>query len=309
MRGLLLALVLLSACASDPKRDAGREREAPPGTSGADAVFDADTAWSFLERQVAFGPRVPGTASHRACGEWIAATLTRMGGTMEWSSFSYRDPEGTAWPLVNVIGRFGPEGGGRLLLVAHWDTRPWADQDPDPANRDKPIPGANDGASGVAVLLEIARHLGTAELPRGVDILFVDGEDLGRTGDNDGFCQGSRYFASQGLGGYRRAVVLDMVADRDQAFPVESFSLRFAPEVVDWVWKRGQKLSPEIFSTVIGPSVFDDHMPLIEAGLPAADVIDFDYPSWHTLADDLDAVSRESLGAVGKVILSLALDP
>jgi hypothetical protein len=228
---------------------------------------------------------------------------------VEEQVFHHQDAEGRRWPLRNIVGRFGPAGGGRLLLVAHWDTRPWADEERDPELRERPIPGANDGASGVAVLLEVARALGRASLPRGVDILLADGEDLGRPGNNASYCQGSRYFAGRGLGSYEKAVVLDLVGGRNLFLPVEANSLRLAPTVVDWVWERGLELSPEVFSRRVGPAVYDDHMPLNEAGLPSADVIDISYPAWHTLADDLEAVSPQSLAAVGRVALSLALRP
>ncbi len=228
---------------------------------------------------------------------------------MERDAFAYRDPQGRDWPLENILGRFGPEGGDRLLLVAHWDTRPWADLDPDPARRHLPIPGANDGASGVAVLLEVARAFSQNPPAGGVDILFADGEDLGRPDDPQGFCRGTRRFAAHGVGRYRRAIVVDMVGDADLAVPIEETSLRLAPEVVDWVWERGRRLEPDVFTTRVGFSVYDDHVPLLEAGLPSVDLIDFDYPAWHTAGDDLSQVSAASLGAVGRVVLSLALDP
>lgn len=292
-----------SDTAADPPR------EAAPVVRTSTAVFDADTAWAFLVHQVEQGPRVPNTEAHRRTADWLVATLERFGGEVERQRFTSTTGRGAPWELQNVVGRFGPAGGGRLLLVAHWDSRPWADEDPDPANHERPVPGANDGASGVAVLLEVARHLGTASLTRGVDILFTDGEDLGEPGSFDGFCRGARHFASRGVSQYRRGVVVDLVGDTRQLFPIEGYSLRAAPEVVDWVWARGVALSPEVFSTVVGPSVYDDHMPLIEAGLPTVDIIDINYEHWHTVADDLRGVAPRSLETVGRVVLSLALDP
>jgi hypothetical protein len=272
-------------------------------------MFNADSAWAALTRQVAFGPRVPGSPAHRACGEWLAAELEARGGRVSIDNFTYEEKDGPVWPLVNILARFGPEGPGRILLVAHWDSRPWAEMDPDSTRRMDPIPGANDGASGVAVLLEVARLIGEADLPRGVDILFTDGEDLGHAPDRTGYARGARRFATRGLNDYWRGVVLDMVGDAELKLPVEAYSLARAPEVVDWVWARGAELSPEVFLSTIGPGVFDDHMPLIDAGLPTADLIDMEYAVWHTTRDDLDAVSRRSLEAVGRVVLSLALRP
>jgi hypothetical protein len=310
MHRVVAVLLVVAGCGS-LSRDGSRAGEGTPeAPAPAPApAFAADSAWTYLTRQVAFGPRVPGTGPHRACGEWLAERLAAAGGRVERDPFTYTDSEGTVWPLVNILGRFGPDGGGRLLLVAHWDTRPWADEDPDPERRNTPIPGAGDGASGVAILLEIARHLGTQTLPRGVDILFVDGEDLGRPGEPEGFCRGSRRFARRDLTPYRRGVVLDLVGDADLHLPIEGNSMEGAPEVVDWVWSRGIRLAPDVFDPSPGPYVFDDHVPLLEAGLPAANIIDFDYAAWHTMADDLPAVSARSLGRVGTVVLSLALEP
>jgi glutaminyl-peptide cyclotransferase len=303
-----LALGVVAGCGESSRkgRETGPPAQTPPTSS---PEFNADSAWVFLARQVEFGPRVPGTEPHRLCGDWLAATLERFGAEVEQQPFVHRDAEGREWPLHNIVGRFGPAGGDRLLLVAHWDTRPWADEETDPELRERPIPGANDGASGVAVLLEVARGLGQVSLSRGVDILLADGEDLGRPGRNAGYCQGSRRFARRDLSSYEKAVVFDLVAGRNVILPVEANSLRHAPLVVDWVWERGLELSPEVFSFRVGPAVYDDHMPLNEAGLPTADVIDMAYPAWHTLADDLDAVSKQSLAAVGRVALSLALRP
>ncbi len=287
----------------------GAEEVAGGATTASPPRFDADSAWVDLERQLAFGPRVPGSAAHRACADWLAAELRRAGGRVERDAFTYTDPDGTEWPLVNILGRFGPDGDDRLLLVAHWDTRPWADRDPDPDRRDSPIPGANDGASGVAVLLEVARALGSVAPPGGVDILLTDGEDLGRPGHQEGFARGAARFAARGVARYRRALVIDMIGDADLRIPVEGYSRRDAPEVVDWVWARAMDLEPGVFTTEPGPFIYDDHVPLLEAGLPAADLIDFDYPPWHTTADDLSAVSPASLGAVGRVLLSLVYSP
>jgi hypothetical protein len=302
----VVALLVVIGCGSGMSRGDEAPGQPPPAPPSA---FAADSAWGYLSRQVAFGPRVPGTAAHRACAHWLAKRLAAAGGTVERDPFTYTDAAGTTWPLENILGRFGPEGGGRLLLVAHWDTRPWADRDPAVERRTAPIPGANDGGSGVAVLLEVARNLGTRTLPRGVDILFTDGEDLGRPDEPEGYCRGSRRFAGGDLSRYRRAVVVDLVGDADLRLLIEGYSLERAPEVVDWVWRRGVQLSPEVFDPVPGPFVFDDHVPLLDAGLPAADIIDIDYAAWHTAADDLRAVSRVSLARVGVVVLSLAADP
>ncbi len=324
MRALRLAfLFLVLGCGSGEstsestgaKTAAGlpkAEVPAPPeGLTPGEAAdrFDTDRCFGFVERQLAFGPRVPGSSAHEACGDWMVETLTAAGGTVVEDRFTVTDPRGTVRPLRNILGRFGPEGNGRLLLVAHWDSRPWADRDPDPAKREDPVPGANDGASGVAVLLEIAQHLASARLERGVDLLLVDGEDLGQEGAPTTYALGSQHFAAKGVAAYDRGVVLDMVGDVDLRIPVEVNSLLRAPEVVDWIWARAEQLGSAPFVREPGQDVYDDHIPLLDAGLPTVDLIDLDYVHWHTVADDLRGVSAGSLASVGRVMLSLVLVP
>ena len=321
-RPLWLALIgsaLLLGCRSDSdetrQNPSHAERNDP---RPIETRVNPDSAWAALTTQLEFGPRVPGTESHRRCGDWLVSELKRHGAHVEEDTWSYSDTVGTTWPLRNILGHLGPVGNGRLLLVAHWDTRPWADEDPDPKRRNQPIPGASDGASGVAVLLEVARVLQGETLPRGVDILFADGEDLGRPGNPEGYCRGTRRFAESELRPlmdhpptalYWRGIVLDLVGDTDLHLKVEQYSLARAPEVVDWIWQRGVALSPDVFSQEIDGAIFDDHIPLLDAGLPAADVIDLEYGAWHTHADDLGAVSAASLVAVARVVASLAHIP
>ena len=304
-----LCLITLVACRADSAQEARTTSDpARDAVEQAAAAFSGDSALAYTRAQMEFGPRVPGSPGHAATARWIQDTLARHGAVVTTQEFVHEDQRGDRWPLVNILGAFGGEG-RPLLLVAHWDTRPWADHDPEPKNRNKPVPGANDGASGVAVLLEIARHLDGADLPRPVHVLLVDGEDLGLLDKPETYCQGSRYFARNLPTQYHAALVLDMVGDADLSLPVEYYSLAQAPEVVDWVWTRGERLAPEIFSRRLQAPVVDDHLPLQEAGIPAINIIDFDYWAWHTLADTMSQVSAASLGAVGGVVLSLVLHP
>ncbi|HYV51064.1 MAG TPA: M28 family peptidase [Dongiaceae bacterium] len=305
---IVSAMVLGCKPASDTTKQATPEA-GPQDTRPIETQVSADSAWAALTTQLHFGPRVPGTEAHRRCGDWMIAELKRYGARVEEDTFSYSDTVGTTWPLRNILGHLGPAGNGRLLLVAHWDTRPWADEDPDPARRNQPIPGASDGASGVAVLLEVARVMQGETLPRGVDILFADGEDLGRHGHPEGYCRGTRRFAERPLTAYWRGIVLDLVGDNDLHLKIEQYSLARAPDVVDWIWQRGAALAPDVFSQEMDGAIFDDHIPLLDAGLPAADVIDLDYGPWHTHADDAGAVSAASLVAVARVVASLAHTP
>jgi len=287
---------------SAPGRDVGAEiqRMAPS--------FDADAAFALLERQVGFGPRVPGTDGHRAQLEWMTAFLQERADTVVLQPFTHRGPGGEQLELTNVMARFGPERRDRILLVAHWDTRPTADEDPDPDARDSPIPGANDGASGVAVLLQLADVLSRHSPPLGVDILLVDGEDYAP----DHMYLGSQYFADHRPRGYEPfyGIVVDMVGDRSPRFLQEGFSLDYAPEVVDRVWTMAERLGHgQIFVRAPGRHIMDDHVPLNRAGIPTINIIDFEYGPgnmyWHTHQDDLENVGPEGLGVVGEVLAEI----
>jgi len=305
-----LCSVLFLGCKSGSHQELSQSPP-PQKTDVHDPIesrVNSDSTWAALVTQLRFGPRVPGTPPHQQCGDWLVSQLKRYGATVEEDTFTYTDSTGT-WRLRNILGHLGPAGNGRLLLVAHWDTRPWGDEDPDPKRRNQPIPGASDGASGVAILLEVARLVQGETLPRGVDILFADGEDLGRHDHQEGYCRGTRRFAERSLIPYWRGIVLDMVGDSDLHLKVEQYSVLRAPDVVDWIWQRGAALSPDVFSQEIDGAIFDDHIPLLDAGLPTADVIDFDYAAWHTHADDVGAVSPTSLVAVARVVASLASNP
>ena len=217
--------------------------------------------------------------------------------------------------ITNVIARFNPGARRHILLLAHYDTRPMADQDPDPDNRSKPILGANDGASGVAILLTLADMLSKDIPPIGVDLLFVDAEDMGRSGDLDNFCLGAKAFVAEMgnlLGGVRPeyAVLLDMVGDQELTLPMEYNSWRDAREVVLRIWNLAETLGYTQFQFEVGAQIYDDHIPLLEAGIPAVDIIDINYPNteenyWHTLEDTPDKCSAESLEAVGTVVTTL----
>jgi glutaminyl-peptide cyclotransferase len=271
---------------------------------GAAPSFSGDSAYVSLEDQCAIGPRYPGSAGHLAVQRYIAAKLRQCGASVSAQPFDAVTSDGDTLHLVNLIGNYRRHERVRVLIGAHYDTRPRADRDPDAANRETPILGANDGASGVAVLLEIARLLGESEPPVGVDLVFFDGEDWGAEGNVDDYLLGSKHFATH-LRGYRpRAViVVDMVGERGAVFTVEGFSRASAPELCDDIVSVAAKLGVSAFERAPGPSIIDDHVPFIRAGLAAIDIIDFDYPYWHTLGDRPDKCSAESLRAVGAVLV------
>jgi len=278
--------------------------------SAAAQRFDAAQAMRWVEFQVAAGPRAPGHPGHRAVAAWLEQQLRARADTVEVQAFTHVTVSGDTLRLENIIARFRPHDPSRVLYVTHWDTRPIADSDPDPAKRTLPIPGANDGASGTAMLLEVADALKKDPPAVGVDLLFVDGEDYGSFAADSlkDVLIGSHYFATHLPAGYRPlyAVLWDMVGDQDQQFLQEGYSLQGAPEVVERVWSMAESLHlGKVFRPGSWGPITDDHVPLLEAGIRAIDVIDIDYPSHHTMQDTVDKVSAQSLGNAGRVALAL----
>ena len=271
--------------------------------------FDGQQAMRYVEEQMAFGPRVPNTEGHRRAGDWIYQQLKARADSVEVQEFTHVTVRGDTLRLRNVVGRFRPERGDRVLFLAHWDTRPIADRSANLADQQRPVPGANDGASGVAVLLGVADAL-KKEPPRGVgvDLLFVDGEDYGDFDVNQDVLLGSRHYASR-LSPDRHplyAVLFDMVGDRDLQLYRESISISRAPEVVDRVWSKAEELGYGRYFRATGEtSATDDHVPLLDAGVRAIDIIDLDYPYWHTTEDTADKLSARSLQIVGDVAVAL----
>lgn len=292
MRAIRLTLALLLCAAAGP---------ALPDDRGQPRGFAAERAWRDLVAQCEFGPRPPGTTAHAACLRWLTEQLYLSADAVQLQSFTV-NVRGEQLPLTNLVATFNPEGDRHIMLCAHWDTRPIADRDSDPANRGKPILGANDGASGVAVLLEIARALRERPPSQRVTIVLFDGEDYGP--DPDAMFLGSRFFAARYEGPpVTWAVLVDMVGDRDLRLPKERLSLAHAPEVVERIWRAAARAGCAAFVDEPGPAVIDDHVFLLRAGIPCIDVIDFDYPHWHTLADTRDKCSPDSLAQVGRALL------
>lgn len=290
-------LALAAACA---KGGASRPHE-----------FTAARAFGYLQQQVQFGPRVPGTAAHERTGDWILEHLRASADTVEIQAITHVTRQGVTLHLRNFFARFRPAASDRVLLLAHWDSRPHADQSANLGQQRLPVPGANDGASGVAVLLGVADALKAKPSPAavGVDLLFVDGEDYGDfSRDSDDVLIGSRYFAAHQPPHYQPlfAVLFDMVADKDQQFYYEGNSQAFAPEVVERVWRTAADLGySRIFIPGVRHTLTDDHVALQKAGIHAIDVVDFDYPYWHTTEDTIDKVSAASLQVVGDVAVAL----
>jgi hypothetical protein len=270
-------------------------------------TFNGSRAFGDLQAQVAFGPRVPGTEGHARQLDWMVEQLSPLADTVFLDEFEYVTTGGEALILTNVIARFGVETDRRLLLLTHWDTRPKADQSRDDDDREEPVPGANDGASGTAVLLELARVFAEQAPPGGVDLLFSDGEDYGPT-TADMFLGAAHYAAGRGAADPPNlAVLLDMVGDADPLFAVEAYSLEAAPQLVQRVWGIAADLGyRRYFPLDKTARVVDDHLKLIDVGIPTIDIIDFDYgPSnglWHTPDDTPDNTSAQTLLMVGDVV-------
>ena len=291
-----LPLVLLVACQA--RGNPRRPRE-----------FDGGHAFSYLEQQMQFGPRIPNTPAHQRTGDWILAQLRTRADTVAVQPITHVTRQGDTLHLRNFFARFRPSAAERVLFLAHWDTRPHADQSQNLGQQRLPVPGANDGASGVAVLLGVADALKAKPPALGVDLLFVDGEDYGDfSKDSDDVLIGSRYFAAHQPPGYPPlfAVLFDMVGDKDLQIYYESNSQAFAPEVVDRVWRTAADLGyGRVFIPGVKHSLTDDHVALQKAGIHAIDVVDFDYPYWHTPEDTIDKVSAASLQIVGDVAVAL----
>ena len=289
----LLLLVLVAACGERTPR--ARE-------------FAGPSAFQYIETQVGFGPRIPGTDAHRRAAAWLDSLLRQRADTVVEQSWTHVTARGDSLPLTNFIARFKPGATKRILFLAHWDSRPTADG-PASVDSTKPVPGANDGGSGVAVLLGVADVLKRAPPTIGVDLLFVDGEDYGDfTAAPDDVLIGSRYYAAHPVAGPQPlyAVLFDLVADKDLQIFQEGNSVVGAPEVVELVWDTAKDLGyAGTFVATPRHTLIDDHLELQKAGIRAIDVVDFDYPSWHTTGDTIDKVSAASLQIVGDVAVAL----
>lgn len=310
-------LVLMTACGSGSKGASAERADLSENPGNGEQkvlpVFNADSAWTYVEKQVNFGPRVPNTKSHREAGDWLSSELRRHGAKVTEQRMELTAFDGTRLDSRNIFGQYNSEESSRLLLLAHWDCRPWADQDPDESKRSLPVEGANDGASGVGVLLEIARLLSENSPSRGIDILFVDAEDWGTEGNDDSWALGTRYFAENPpVEGYvaDEAILLDMVGGKDALFCKEYFSERSAPGLSAALWKAAEEAGHgEYFRDVVGTAVNDDHIELIKVGIPAVDIIEY-HPEthkfnerWHTSSDNMEGLSKETLKAVGETMV------
>jgi hypothetical protein len=323
---ILSVIILLTGCGNPTRQKSNQRSESDVARSEEKVilipVFNADSAYYYIERQVSFGPRVPNTEAHIKAADWMQQKMEEYADTVYIQQTRVRAFDGTILNIRNIIGAFQPEKNNRILLCAHWDSRPWADHDPDPANHYTPIDGANDGASGVGVLLEIARLLSISDPGIGVDIILLDAEDYGKhrlsnVPDQDSWALGSQYWsANPHKTDYnaRFGILLDMVGAGNASFNHEGYSMMYAPNIVRKVWDIAKRQGyGNFFLNRESGFVIDDHYYINKIrGIPVINIIDqrehtphgfFDY--WHTVNDTMDAIDPLTLKAVGQTVVAV----
>ena len=311
---LFITVMLLMACGGG-KKDI-TEKGDPVGP-----LFSADSAFLFCKQQCDFGPRTMNSEAHEQCGQWIVEKFQGYGMKVTEQRATLTGFDGTPLLSNNIIAQYQPEKAQRILLCAHWDSRPWADNDPDEANHTKPVMAANDGASGVAVMLEIARLLqaDTCQLPVGVDFVCFDAEDWGSHDDNDSWALGAQHWSKNYHPSpntkHRYGILLDMVGGQGARFYQEGYSKYYAKPVVKRVWRAAAVAGfSSYFPQEDGGGITDDHVPVNEvAQIPCIDIINY-YPdcdessfgpTWHTIHDDIEHLDRNTLKAVGQTLIQV----
>ena len=312
---LYIALAaLMTACGSTGSTTANSDNTdtTTAATTSTRKAFDGNGAWELTRQQCDFGPRVPATPAHAKCADWLTESLKASCDTVIVQIGTVQTATEGKLGIKNIIGIINPDASQRLLLLAHWDTRPWADNDPDPANHSKPVMGANDGASGVAVLLQLARQLKTDSTTLGIDIVLVDAEDMGVNDNEESWGLGTQYWVEHPhVAGYKPlfGILLDMVGASDATFTREYYSVQNAGGFVDLVWKCA---AGSHFINGQGGAVTDDHIFVNRAGIPCIDIIDMRSDSetgfcavWHTVNDTMDGIDAATLAEVGQTLLNV----
>ena len=311
----LLGALVLSSCNNDTKPATTPDK---PKTRAKVPQFQVDSAYSYLTKQLDFGFRVPGTDEHEACKDWLVEKLESFGLSVKVQKFKSKIFTGAEMPGYNIIAQHNPDHKQRVIVGAHWDTRIFADKDPDEENHDDPIMGADDGASGVAAILELARSVSQNPIDMGVDFILFDVEDQGDMGgDVKTWALGSQYWAKNLVPRNYSAdfgILLDMIAAKGARFNKEGNSMQYAPQVVDEVWKLAQNMGySDLFRDYKTGPIADDHVYMIQAGIPTIDIISIPNPDnressfgayHHTIADNIDIISKRNLKVVGQVVLA-----
>jgi len=327
MKNPLTLLITLAICffsCNNSTQNINKTTNTEEQLSIAIPNFDADSAFYFVKKQTDFGPRVPNTDAHKKCAVFLQNKLEKYCDKVVIQSFTTKTFDETKINGKNIIGSFLPEKEKRILLAAHWDSRPFADHDPNPAHRETPIDGANDGASGVGVLLEIARQLKERNPEIGVDIIFFDAEDWGTKNSSnetgDWWCLGSQHWArNPHIANYKAdfGILLDMVGAPDAKFLQEEISMRYASRIVAKVWSKAYKLGfKDYFLNSAGNPITDDHQYVNQiAKIPMINIIHQDkttgtgfVSTWHTLQDNISHIDKQTLYVVGTTVLAVVYD-
>ncbi len=320
LTGIISFGIWLSSCTSNPNENDDTESNTTAKLlNNPTQNFNADSSFAFIEKQITFGFRIPGTPEHKKCSEWLVKKLKSYVDTGYIQTGSATTFDGKKIPVYNIIGSIHPQAKKRMLLAAHWDSRPFADQDVDDQN--KPIQGANDGASGVAVLLELARISNMQKIPSdvGIDFIFFDAEDWGSSDHENSFCLGSQYWGKNlHTPGYnaRMGILLDMVGGKNAEFLWEANSNEWGNPILQHVWTAAQELGyGNYFKTQLTNPIIDDHVYVQKATkIPMIDIIHFTAnggftPEWHTHQDNLSNIDKNTLKAVGHTLENVITQP
>ncbi len=316
---LLIFFIPIIILSCDNKRGQGEKQQQKENSNTEEkgnnqSPFSPDSAYFFIEKQLSFGARVPNSAAHNNCKKWIVSKLQQYGAHVIEQNASVKSHSGEDLNITNIIASYNPDVSKRILLLAHWDTRPVADQDENPSKKNQPIPGADDGGSGVALLMEIARIMQLTSNPLGVDLLFVDAEDSGVENKEDSWCLGSTYWSKNPhIPNYKAefAILLDMVGAQGAEFRWEYYSKNFAPNILSMVWQAAADLGyGQYFVQADGAALTDDHVPIIKnLGIPTIDIVNYSPkntkgfgPHWHTMKDNIHIIDKEVLRAVGETV-------
>ncbi len=319
---IAIAIVVLAliSCGGSQKSSSEQDSAAQTSAEPVGPAFSADSAYAFCAQQCSFGPRTMNSQAHELCAQWIVKKMQEYGMSITEQRATLKGFDGTSLLANNIIASYRPELSERIMICAHWDSRPWADNDPDPVNHSLPVMAANDGASGVAVMMELARLLAfqdsSAKPKVGIDFICFDAEDWGSHENNDSWALGSQHWAKNlHKPGYkaRYGILLDMVGGQQALFYREQNSMQFAPGIVDRVWKAASTVGyGGYFPQQDGGGITDDHMPVNQvAKIPCIDIIPY-YPdceessfgpTWHTISDDMAHIDRNTLKAVGQTLV------
>lgn len=305
---------------TDPNNPNGTDTNSPVSTLKV-PIFNKDSAYNYVAKQVSFGPRVPNTQAHKDCANWLVSEFKNMGLTVIEQDFVAKSYTGENLQSKNIIASINPQATNRILLCAHWDSRHIADHDDDPNRRNEAILGADDGGSGVGVLLEVGRTIAKDSLSLGVDLILFDSEDNGApsgvAGGADSWCLGSQYWGKNPhVAGYkaRFGILLDMVGEKSPRFPMEGTSMQYAPNLTRKVWDLAHDMGMAMyFDKTAAQSITDDHLYVNQlTGIPTIDIINLEGskngvfgPHWHTHGDTMDVISKNTLAAVGQLMLKV----